>query len=291
MLIEESTDKYRVVLLAGYRYSGRSLTLQRLEAAGYTCVDNLPARMVSEYLAHDEVRQGNSRFAIAVDTAGTSGPAALEKLLDRLEQEGLPLAFVFIEAGASVLGERAQAAEDGRSEIIVSEANDKERIALAAARKRAHLILDSSYSSPVEMKDRIISLMEGRLRDVETLVEILSFGFKYGAPTGDLLLDVRFIPNPYYVAALRPLTGKDALCSEYVLSQESARTSLDALAGLIQGMVPAYAEQGRGIIKVRIGCTGGRHRSVAIAEALGVILSREGIPVRVRHREIEAKRY
>jgi UPF0042 nucleotide-binding protein len=286
---ETTNPRKPVVLLAGYRYSGRSLALQRLEAAGYTCVDNLPAALVPDYLDHGAVRGEAGRTAIAVDTAGNGGGAALEALLDRLEGDGTDFRFVFIEAGDSALAERAAAAEDAPPPRAGS--FDRERAVLAAAKRRAHLVLDSSYASPVEIRDRIIALAEGKVREVVPVVDILSFGFKYGAPAGDLVLDVRFIPNPYYIAALRPLNGKDERCADYVLSQESARGSLLALATLVKAMVPAYADQGRASVKVRIGCTGGQHRSVAMAEALSDSLSEAGIPVRLRHREMEAKRY
>ncbi len=286
---ETTNPRKPVVLLAGYRYSGRSLALQRLEAAGYTCVDNLPAALVPDYLAHGAERGEGGRTAIAVDTAGNGGGAALEALLDRLEGDGTDFRFVFIEAGDSALAERAAAAEDAPTPGAGS--FDRERAALASAKRRAHLVLDSSYASPVEIRDRIIALAEGKVREVVPVVDILSFGFKYGAPAGDLVLDVRFIPNPYYIAALRPLTGKDERCADYVLSQESARGSLLALATLVKAMVPAYADQGRATVKVRIGCTGGQHRSVAMAEALAASLSGAGLTVRLRHREMEAKRY
>jgi UPF0042 nucleotide-binding protein len=252
-------------------------------------VDNLPAALVPDYLAHGLERGEGGRTAIAVDTTGNGGGAALEALLDRLEKEKTNFRFVFIEAGDSALAERAAAAEDASPPRTGT--FDGERSALASAKRRAHLVLDSSYASPVELRDRIIALAEGRTREIVPVVDILSFGYKYGAPPGDLVLDVRFIPNPYYIAALRPLTGKDDRCADYVLSQESARGSLEALAALVKAMVPAYADQGRASVKVRIGCTGGQHRSVAMAEALAAALEEEGMPVRVRHREMEAKRY
>jgi UPF0042 nucleotide-binding protein len=205
-----------------------------------------------------------------------------------------------MEAGISALRERAESADnpttgvakgmDGDAEAD-EESGLREREYFRLLRERAHLVLDSSFASPVEERDRIIALVEGRESGTRTVVELSSFGFKYGAPGGDLVLDVRFIPNPYYIAELRPLTGRDPACADYVLGHASARESLTALRSLVAAMVPAYAAQGRATLKVRIGCTGGKHRSVAMAEALGTALTELGIPVRIRHREMLAGRY
>jgi len=290
-MVMNELDEGLVVLLAGYRYSGRSLVLQRLELSGYSCVDNLPPGLVTGYLGHGK-RAGKGlpfRSAIAVDTDGAGGPAALLELLAELDKAGQRFKLVFMEAGDSALLERMEA-----SDTVAGTSSPDElavqREALAAVRTRADLILDSSYMSPLEERDRIIALSDGQSATIETAVDIMSFGFKHGAASGDVVVDVRFIPNPYYVAALRPLCGKDAACAEYVLGHESARGTVASLALLLQSMVPAYSAQGRGILKVRIGCTGGRHRSVAVAEALAATLREHGIKAAARHRELDSGR-
>ena len=288
---DDDPDGTIAVLIAGYRYAGRSLVLQRLESAGYACVDNLPPHLVPEWLSHEHSSCRRRRIAAVVDTEGSEGIEALLRALERLDSEERLYRLVFMEAGISALRERAEAAD----EMAVGEADEesrlRERESFQPLRVRADLVLDSSFASPVEERDRIIALAEGKAPSARTVVEITSFGFKYGAPGGDLVLDVRFIPNPYYIADLRPLTGKDAACADYVLSHPSARESLTALSSLVTAMVPAYAAQGRAILKVRIGCTGGKHRSVAMAEALGIVLAELGVPVKVRHREMLAGRY
>ncbi len=284
-------DEGLVVLLAGYRYSGRSLVLQRLELSGYSCVDNLPPGLVLGYLGHRKgVGRGKPfRGAIAVDTEGSGGPAALLALLDALGEAGQRFALVFMEAGDSALLERMEA-----SDTVAGTSSPDElaaqREALSLVRARADLILDSSYMSPLEERDRIIALSEGRSGKVETVVDIMSFGFKHGGASGDIVVDVRFIPNPYYVAALRPLCGKDAACAAYVLGHDSARDTVESLSLLLRAMAPAYSVQGRSTLKVRIGCTGGKHRSVAIAEALAASLQGCGLKATARHRELEAGR-
>jgi UPF0042 nucleotide-binding protein len=279
-----------VVLVAGYRYAGRSLVLQRLEAAGYQCVDNLPPRLVPDYLDHARNQDAASRIAVAIDTEGNGAPADAERLLEHLDAQAAPYKLVFIEATESVLRKRKQSAEEIPGEVDDSEPSAA-RGALARVRSRADLVIDSSYASPLEERDRIIALAEGQAPEAETVVDIGSFGFKYGAPDGDVVVDARFIPNPYYVAALRPLCGLDPACADYVLGHESARGALSALTALASAMVPAYAAQGRGVLKLRIGCTGGQHRSVALAEALGASLRERGMTVLVGHRELAAGRY
>ena len=131
---------------------------------------------------------------------------------------------------------------------------------------------------------------EGRKETVETLVDIASFGFKYGSHEGDLVIDVRAIPNPYYVPDLRALTGRDKACADYIFSHESAAKLLGALIGLVEAMLGASRAKGRERLSVRIGCTGGQHRSVALAEALAATLGKGGNMVELRHLEIEAGR-
>ncbi|PKL09747.1 MAG: hypothetical protein CVV51_02130 [Spirochaetae bacterium HGW-Spirochaetae-7] len=293
MAIDEKREPV-VVLLAGYRYAGRSLVLQRLELAGYTCVDNLPPGLVPGYLEHGKDDQRPSRIAVALDTNGEGGIAALSRLLDRLDGQGRRYGLVFLEAGDSALAERQAAADD------VSATNDHDglqatlqaaRESMAPIRERASLVLDSSWMSPLEERDRILAMAEGRQHVALTFVELMSFGYKFGAPTGDIVFDARFIPNPYYVSNLRALTGLDLACAGYVLANDGAIGALEALRSLVQAMLPSYSSQGRRVLKVRIGCTGGQHRSVAMAEALAQALRSEGCQCVVRHREMEAGRY
>ena len=288
----------QVVLLAGYRYSGRSLVLQRLELAGYTCVDNLPPKLVPEYLTHgiEDSKDGGTRgekprrMAIGLDTDGPRGPSAVMDLMAGIRKSGCPCKLVFMEAGDGALRERRAAAED--VDVLWDEQDlHAMREAMAGVRAVADLVLDSSYASPLEERDRIIALVEGKPHRAETTVDIQTFGFKYGAPQGDIVLDVRFIPNPYYVAALRPLTGMDEPCADYVMGHEGARSTVQALVSLVGAMVPSYAAQGRSSLRVRIGCTGGRHRSVAVAEALAGVLMDMRIPVGLRHRELDGGKH
>jgi UPF0042 nucleotide-binding protein len=286
-----------VILIVGYRYAGKSLVLQHLERSGYRCVDNLPEALIADCLSQMMRGAGPARprVALAVDT-GTGnavpgeparpGRASLLSVRDGLAAAGHSPFIVFLAASDSALKERHAASQAQDSSHDDSERRDAERAALAPLREAADLILDSSYASPTDERDRIIALAEGERRQVQTVVEVSSFGFKYGVPAGDIVLDVRFIPNPYYVSELRPLTGKDRACADYVFGEEGARVALEALVRLVGAMAPAYEAQGKPVLRVRIGCTGGQHRSVAMAEALGRALAERGLEVQVRHREL-----
>lgn len=279
----------RLVLIAGYRHAGKSLLLRQLEEAGWTCVDNLPPRLVQGYLAPPRGRRAGARIAIALDVEEEEGAAAaaVEALRSALAAGGRPCRLVFLAASESALREREAAAGGGaESESEASARRERERARLAPIVEAADLLIDSSWTAPIEERDRVIALAEGRPRGGDTIVEVSSFGFKFGPPAGDLVVDLRFLPNPYYVAELRHLTGRDGPCAEYVLSREGAPELLEGLARVAAAMAPAYGRQGRHRLRVRLGCTGGRHRSVAMAEALRERLEAEGIACVVRHREL-----
>jgi UPF0042 nucleotide-binding protein len=285
---QENSDGTIVVLIAGYRYAGKSLVLQHLEQAGYACVDNLPVQLVPECLSHGKRKGGDGtrRVAIAVDADGAERDA-LGATREMLAEAGFPAMIVFIEASDSALSERHAAVSVAGSDVARTARRDSERDALAPIRAAADLIVDSSWASPMDIQDRIIALAEGSKRQSRTVVEISSFGFKNGVPSGDFVVDVRFIPNPYYVAALRPLCGKDRECADYVFSDEHARGTLEALIRLAVVMEAAYSLQGRPSLRIRIGCTGGWHRSVAMVEALGAALSQRGLETHLSHRELD----
>lgn len=278
-----------MVIIAGLRYSGRSLLLQRLELAGLACVDNLPPPLLESY-ALSERGMGSLLRAVALDSSRKGSVEIAIRALDRIREAGIQAKLVFLEAGDSVIKERH--GESGREAAPYSpEDLYALRSVLSPLKERADLILDSSYLSPQEERDRVIALIDPGMRAPDTTVAIESFGYRYGAARGELILDARFIPNPYYVAALRSLNGKDKPCSDYVLGQACAREALEGLVALCKAMIPEYKAQGRGTLRVAIGCTGGQHRSVALAEALFARLRGDGVEATLSHREMVAGRY
>jgi UPF0042 nucleotide-binding protein len=201
-------------------------------------------------------------------------------------------ALVFLEAGDSVLLERRIAAAQAAGEPIPPERAAAELAAsrriLEPLRARSALFLNSGFMPVQEEAERVIALAESRPYRVATALHIQSFGYRYGPPPGDVVIDVRFIPNPYYVYSLRPMTGRDEPCASYVFGFECARKALESLGILAEMMFNNLLEQGRDTCTICIGCTGGQHRSVAVAEALGRKMKARGYPVSVTHREKEA---
>jgi UPF0042 nucleotide-binding protein len=286
---KDETGSFAPVLIGGYPQAGRTLVLDELKALGYEVLDDaVPLEIVRFFSETPGLRRGIKAAAVMRNENGRA-PGELENFFDAGKKR-FPFKLVFIEAGDAVLIDRLLAfrsisREEARETL---EAN---RASFEPLRSKADLVLNSAYTPPQDEADRINALVEGRRYQAETTVEIMSFGFQYGGESGDLVLDVRFLPNPYYVNSLRPLTGQDKPCADYVFGFEDAQRTLALLEELTETMIRSYREQGRKILKVRIGCTGGQHRSVALAEALGKKLESSGCPVKVLHREMGARRY
>jgi UPF0042 nucleotide-binding protein len=248
--------------------------------------------MVEAYMEHRRRKlPAAGRCALALDLDDEQDLEALLKARAGLAAAGEGSLLVFLEAGESTLAERCQVrggsttACDG-TDIDSTASRDRERALLASLRPLADLVIDSSFTSPTEERDRVLALAEGHLERPATVVDIASFGFKHGTAAGDLVVDLRFIPNPYYVPALRASSGRDPECAAYVFASGHARDALSALTSLVTAMRPAFEAQGRPTVRVRLGCTGGRHRSVAMTEALAAKLIELGISVRVWHRDL-----
>jgi UPF0042 nucleotide-binding protein len=290
VLNEENAGQCALVLIGGYSRSGRTALLGELQARAYEVLDDAgPEEIVRLFSGARRLCAGVKIAAVLGNEDGEAS-GGWDGLLSARETGRLPFKLVFVEAGDPVLVDRCLAG----SPISREEASaklQKSRKSFEPIRSKAGLILNSAYMPPGDEADRVDALVEGRSYQVETVVEIMSFGFQYGGETGDLVLDIRFLPNPYYVNSLRALTGKDESCAAYVLGFEDAQKTLGHLEKLTETMLRAFREQGRKILTIRIGCTGGQHRSVALAEALAKKIKSLACPVRIRHREMEARRY
>jgi UPF0042 nucleotide-binding protein len=277
----------QVVLISGLSGSGKSIALNVLEDAGYYCVDNLPAPLLSDLVGHLRL-EGHDMAAVAVDMRGGSSIAALPPQLRKLESEGVTLRFVFLDARNDVLIQRFSETRRRHplagDDVTLEEAIVREREALEMLASLGHHI-DTSNLRPNALR---ASIKEFAALDERSGLTLLfeSFGFKNGIPLdADLVFDVRCLPNPHYDPALRPRTGRDAEVIRFLDAQpEVARMEAD-LRRFIGDWLPAYIRDNRSYLTVGIGCTGGQHRSVYLAEKLAAHFS-ESARVLVRHRSL-----
>ena len=218
------------------------------------------------------------------DIEGTLG------LLDRLQDSGLPIEFLFLEASEDVILRRFSVSRrphplsfDG---LPITEAIRTERLVMHPFRERANYLIDTSDLNVHECKQRVQSLASGRSQR-DLFLSVMSFGFRYGVPTeADIVWDVRFLKNPHFVDSLRPKTGIDSEVQEYVLNQPQTQSFLGAFFPLIDQVLPAYEQEGKSHLTIAIGCTGGKHRSVALTETLGKHLRIGGHQPKIRHRDM-----
>ncbi len=277
----------QLVLISGLSGSGKSIALNVLEDAGYYCVDNLPAPLLSDLVGHLRL-EGHDMAAVAVDMRGGSSIAALPPQLRKLESEGVTLRFVFLDARNDILIQRFSETRRRHplagDDVTLEEAIVREREALEMLASMGHHI-DTSNLRPNALR---ASIKEFAALDERTGLTLLfeSFGFKHGIPLdADLVFDVRCLPNPHYDPALRPLTGRDTAVIAFLDAQpEVARMEAD-LRRFIGDWLPAYIRDNRSYLTVGIGCTGGQHRSVYLAEKLAAHF-RESARVLVRHRSL-----
>jgi UPF0042 nucleotide-binding protein len=280
-----------VLVITGMSGAGRSTASDTLEDLGWYVVDNLPPALIGP-VTELAAAPGSSvsRLCLVTDVRGREFFADLEGAIADLRAAGSDVRIVFLEADDDVLVRRFEEtrrrhpADDGGG-LLAGIAN--ERRLLAALREQADLIVDTSGDTVHDLRDEIIGLLSGPM-EAGLQVNVMSFGFKRGTPReADLLFDVRFLPNPHWVDELRALDGRDAPVRDYVFGQPIAGPFLDRLEALLDVALPGYLAERKRYLTIAIGCTGGKHRSVAIAEHLAAHLTgREGIAVRTVHRDL-----
>lgn len=279
----------RAVIITGMSGAGRSQAANVLEDLGYFVVDNLPAEMIKFLIDQVGVPEGQRELiAVVVDTRGGVTYDALEAALRSLLQRGVRTTVLFMDADDSALATRFE--ETRRTHPIhvgtLAERIATERKAFEEIRGLADVIIDTTDLNVHQLRDKVIEAFEAADQTRRLRVDVISFGFKKGTPrVVDLLLDVRFLPNPHWVSELRPLTGHDAPVRDHVLGAEDAGVFVDKAMDMLRFLLPRYEAEGKAYLTVGIGCTGGRHRSVALANELGRLLAEEGFDANVSHRE------
>ena len=289
---ELAPDGARVVILTGASGSGKSTALRALEDAGFYCVDNLPIVFLEKLLELSAHTKGEvTRIGLVVDAREGRFLGDAPRVIDEVRRSGARVDVVFLDSSDEALLRRFS--ETRRPHPLASGAQSvaeglaAERRALDPLRALANEIIDTSTLNVHELKRLVHSrFVEGAVPRLG--VTVVSFGFRYGLPAhADLVFDVRFLPNPYFVPELKPHTGLEGPVRDYVLGQPDAQAFLSRILELSEFLIPRYRAEGKSYLTVGIGCTGGRHRSVAIAAELASRLTKGGIEVRHWHRDVE----
>ncbi|MDH3453847.1 MAG: RNase adapter RapZ [Desulfuromonadales bacterium] len=282
--------KRQLVVITGLSGSGKSTGARALEDAGFFVIDNLPLVMLPDFLSL--TGHGYQKVATVVDARSSDFLGDCHEVLRRIKAEGHDVDVLFFEASDHDLVKRFS--ETRRRHPLVQKegilaAIGLEREILSELRGLATIILDSSGLTVHQLRQRVLACILGTAGSEGQLqVQVQSFGFRNGLPLGaDLVFDVRFLDNPHFVEELRPKTGLDAAVSSFVLSQPDYKTFLVKLKDLLYFLLPRYCQEGKTSLTIAIGCTGGRHRSVAVAEDLGPYLLGTGSAVQVNHRDID----
>jgi len=279
-------------IITGLSGAGRSEAAKALEDLGYFVVDNLPPALLPK-LAELAARPGGpgGRVAIVVDARGGVFFGELSKALEELDGLGIPYRILFLEASDEELVNRYEATRH-RHPLApadrVVEGIRKERLMMEGLRGEADLIIDTTGMGPHELRQRLREAFSDLPPEQGLQVSLVSFGFKYGTPRdADLVLDVRFLPNPHWVDELRPLPGTDPRVRTYVRGQQTYREFMRRLRALLGFMIPGYVAEGKSYLTVAVGCTGGRHRSVVVVEDLAAFFRDKGLSATIMHRDLD----
>jgi UPF0042 nucleotide-binding protein len=282
----------RLVVITGLSGSGKSLAARCLEDMNYFCVDNLPVNLIPQFYELLQ-RSGGAipRGAIVVDAREREFLAAFPETLDALKANGAPVTLLFFECTDEILKRRFS--ESRRPHPMqdpagtLEKALQDERAVLAPLRNIADRIIDTSQFNAHELRSFLKAAFGQHHAATALNVHIVSFGFKYGVPAeADLLFDVRFIPNPFFVDGLRLLDGRNEKVRAFLDGRPEAREFLARLKEMLDFLIPHYAAEGKSYLTITIGCTGGKHRSVALAEAIREHFVDNGVPVSVTHRDL-----
>lgn len=279
-----------LLIVTGLSGAGKSLCLNCLEEQGYFCVDNLPSPLLSEFVALCEQAVPRiRRAAVTIDSRESLLSRQPQSILERLDALSVPYEILFLDARDDVLRKRYN---ESRRRHPLGDAGDaytgvqRERVFLQGIRNRAAYVLDTSDIRPRDLS-KVIAKVLPEYESKDATLLLCSFGYKRGVPVdADIVLDMRFIPNPFYVDELRPLSGLDQQLRDYVFAQPFARAFMDQTEQMLETTLPLYREQDKHILRVCFGCTGGRHRSVAAAEEMARRFHERGVYVRVYHRDL-----
>ena len=284
----------KFVLITGLSGAGKTETVRVLEDIGYFCVDNLPPALIPKFAELCIQSEGRiSHIALVCDIRGRGFFDHLIEVLEALEDSGFAYEILFLEASDEALIRRFK--ESRRRHPLLPEGSvlagiQQERQRLQELRGRAHRVIDTSSLTPRELRQEIGRCFGESGDNGSMAVSVISFGYKHGIPLdADLAIDVRFLPNPHYVESLAPLTGNDKPVRDYVLKWSITQKFLQKLVDLVEFLLPQYVKEGKQELVIAIGCTGGRHRSVTIANYIADFVRKQGFVVNVEHRGLQQR--
>lgn len=292
IIYKKEDSQMRFVIVTGLSGAGKSMALKTLEDLGYFCADNIPLPLVGKFAELSASPESEyNKVALGVDVrAGIEGDR-MQRVLERLAMEGISYEILFLDASDPVLLKRYK--ETRRSHPLargsrIDEGIRQERLAMAFLKAQADYIIDTSTLLTRELRSELEKIFVNSLEYRNIYITVLSFGFKYGIPAdADLVFDVRFLPNPYYVDELKHRTGREQAVQEFVMRNGAAQEFLDKLEDMVEFLLPNYVSEGKNQLVIGIGCTGGKHRSVTLAEKLYGYLSRhEEYGLKLEHRDI-----
>ena len=294
--LRRDTSWSRFIIVTGLSGSGKSQAIRALEDLGYYCVDNLPVSLLPVMGELAERQTEHNRVAVVMDIREPRFVSDFPRVYRRLKaNKHLTTRLIFLEAGHAELVRRFN--ETRRPHPLapdrpIAEGLSEERDSLRLIRGMADKVIDTSRLNVHELRQQLRELVSGRKQASKLVLSMVSFGFQNGSPAeADLVFDLRFLKNPHWVPALRPKTGKDPAVAAYIRRQPIARAAIKKLSSLLRWMIPLYVQEGKSYLTVAIGCTGGRHRSVYIAEALKRELSDvKGVSIKLSHRDLVKKR-
>jgi UPF0042 nucleotide-binding protein len=284
-----NTPVPEIVVVSGLSGSGKSTAMAALEDVGFYCVDNLPPMLVEQFLdLCSKAEAPVERIALAIDAREKAFLSGLPQMIADLREQSAQTRILFLECSNEVLVNRYR--ETRRVHPLaptgnVEEGVETERRLLREVAALADIVLDSSEMNVHQLKDAVMRDVSGK--EHTTVINLNSFGFRFGTPkAAELLFDVRFLPNPYFEPSLKARSGLDPEVAEYVLEASEAKAFLEHLDRLLSFLMPLYDAEGKAYLAIGVGCTGGRHRSVAVAEAIAQRLAAAGHQVNVTHRDV-----
>lgn len=284
----------KFIIVTGLSGSGKSEAMRSLEDMGFYCVDNLPPTLIPKFA--ELCYQSNStidKVALGIDVRGRKFFQALHESLNVLKKDKYPFEVLYLDCSDDILLKRYKMTRRNHPLAInrqIPEGIKMERTILEPLKEIADCIIDTSNMKPKDLKEEIGKIYYDGETNNNLTISVVSFGFKHGIPTdSDLVFDVRFLPNPYYVEELREKTGEEQSVRDYVMNSEISAKFYEKLLDMINFLVPQYIEEGKHHLVISIGCTGGRHRSVTISNLIGDELMKQGYRVVKKHRDFMLK--